>query len=82
MSMVKEPLNRSSVQIVARKDRQGQDLKRQARSGALASSAVGLDATFSAACPSVARAVITCAMSAVNASIKSVSRAFDILRNS
>ena len=39
--MVNEPLNRLSVLTVARKDRQGQDLKRLALSGAHASSAAG-----------------------------------------
>ena len=68
--MVNEPLNRLSVLTVAKKDRQGQDLKRLAHSGAHASSAAGLDATSSAVCPSVARAATTCAMSAANASIK------------
>ena len=80
--MVNEPLNRLSVLTVARKDRQGQDLKRPAHNGAHASSAAGQDATFSAVCPSVARAVTMCAMSAVNASIKLGSRAFDSLRDS
>ena len=81
VSMANGPLNRLSVLTVARRDRRGRDLRRLAHSGALVSSVVGLDATFSAACPSVARAATTCAMSAVNASIKLGSRAFESLRD-
>ena len=76
------PLNRLSAPTVARRDRRGRDLRLPAHSGAPVSSAAGSDATFSAACPSVARAATTCATSAANASIKSESRASESLSNS